>query len=485
MPAQLNDHLIQRCMIHLGAREIGRNFFLLYIAVILIAPSLHAQQKPLLLSEAIARGVGAYQNIKAKQFYIQSSQALVKNARNERLPDVVASLQQDFGTVNGLFGPLSAYGAMGISSSGPTHPGQNWNAGFGAAYIMNTHWEFFTFGRLNSRISLSKAQVSKDSADLAQEAFMLSAKIAGAYLNLIIIRKIADNANANLRRTQYIQEVVQARTLSGLNAGVDSSIANAGVASARLALIASQDNELQARNQLAQLLNTDPLLPIVVDTAYLENTPQQFDADTDIALNPQARFYDARIRVSDQYADYLKKSILPGLNLFGIYQARGSGFDYNYSPSLDAYSKNYWEGIKPSRSNYVAGISIAWNILSIKKIKEQEAAQRFISNAYQQEYDLLSAQLKSQLALSDQRIFNSLLALKEAPIQYKAATDAYNQKSVLYKNGLTNIIDVQQALYAMNKAETDLAGAYIQVWQALLLKAAASGDFDLFLKQIR
>jgi hypothetical protein len=44
---------------------------------------------------------------------------------------------------------------------------------------------------------------------------------------------------------------------------------------------------------------------------------------------------------------------------------------------------------------------------------------------------------------------------------------------------------VQQALYNLNRAETDMSVAYINVWQALLLKAAASGDFDLFIKQVK
>ena len=66
--------------------------------------------------------------------------------------------------------------------------------------------------------------------------------------------------------------------------------------------------------------------------------------------------------------------------------------------------------------------------------------------------------------------------------QYK---DAYLQKTVLYKNGLTNIVDVQQALFTLNRAQTDISVAYINIWQALLLKAAASGDFDLFIKQVK
>jgi len=89
------------------------------------------------------------------------------------------------------------------------------------------------------------------------------------------------------------------------------------------------------------------------------------------------------------------------------------------------------------------------------------------------------------LVLADQRIANSMQSVAEVPVQYKAASDAYLQKSVLYKNGLTNIVDVQQAQYALNRAEADLNVAYINVWQSLLLKAAASGDFDLFVKQVK
>jgi hypothetical protein len=65
----------------------------------------------------------------------------------------------------------------------------------------------------------------------------------------------------------------------------------------------------------------------------------------------------------------------------------------------------------------------------------------------------------------------------------KAASDAYLQRSVLYKNGLTTIVEVTQALYTLNRAETDRDISNNNVWQALLLKAAASGDFSLFLNE--
>jgi outer membrane protein TolC len=438
---------------------------------------------PLLLSDAINTGLKNYQSIQAKRNYLNASTALVQNTRNEYLPNVIASVQQDYGTINGQYGPLAAVGVPGVSSSGPVGSSQNWNASFGALYFVNTNWEFFSFGRLKSKISLANAQVQKDSADLEQEQFIHSVKIAAAYLNLLTTQKFVQNAQANLDRTISLQQVVTARTRTGLNAGVDSSIANAEVSRARLALIDARNGELQVRNQLAQLLNVAPVA-FRLDTTFASRVPVEVKTNIAITQNPQVKFYQTRINQSDVATAYLKRSVLPGLNLFGIFQTRGSGFDYTYTNDAK-YTHDYFEGIKPTRSNYVAGLSIAWNITSLAKIKQQVKAQQSITEAFKNEYDQVTTQLQDQLILADQRIDNSLQSVHEVPQQYQAAADAWVQKSVLYKNGLTNVVDLQQALYALNRAETDRSVAFINVWQSLLLKAAASGDFELFIKQVK
>jgi hypothetical protein len=97
----------------------------------------------------------------------------------------------------------------------------------------------------------------------------------------------------------------------------------------------------------------------------------------------------------------------------------------------------------------------------------------------------VSQQIKTQLVLADQKIKYAIDNYHEAPIQVKAASDAYTQKSVQYKNGLANIVDVTQALFALNRAETDRDISNNNVWQALLLKAAAAGDFGLFQNEIK
>jgi outer membrane protein TolC len=91
--------------------------------------------------------------------------------------------------------------------------------------------------------------------------------------------------------------------------------------------------------------------------------------------------------------------------------------------------------------------------------------------------------LHAQLALSETKIRNAMANYTEAPQQVKAATEAYLQKSTLYKNGLTTLVDLTTAIFALNRAETDRDIAYTNVWQALLIKSAAMGDYNIFINE--
>ncbi len=465
-------------------------FLLVLIASIYFYLPSRAQTERMNLTDAVTLGLRNYQTIQAKRNYYYASSALLQNTKNEYLPNLIGSFQQDYGTANSQFGPLGSVGIPGaggglaVASSGPVTDQQSWNAAFGAMYLATVNWEFFTFGRVRSKIKMSGSQVERDSADLTQEQFIHSVRVSGAYMNLLIAQRLIRVAMSNLERTEmFIQKTVKARTLTGLNAGVDSSLANADVSRARLAVIDARNNEQQNRNLLAQYLKVPPT-PFVLDTSYFERIPTEFKTDADIASNPQVRFYKSRLALSNQTAIFLKRSVRPGFNFFSILQTKGSGFNYNYTPALpENCSKGYMDGVNPTRSNYLLGVSLSWNVMSVTKVKQQVNAQRFVSAAYQNEYDLISTQLQDQLILADQRIENNMQTVMEVPLQFKAASDAYDQKRVLYKNGLTTIVELQQALYALSRAEADLNVAYINLWQSLLQKAAASGDFGLFIKQ--
>ena len=450
---------------------------LVFFGVLTGANGASAQILP--LRDAVETALANYGTIKAKNNLLNSSKAIVNQTHKDYLPNLNLSLQQDYGTVNGQNGPLYGLG-LSVASSGLPLANQNWNSAFGSLYLTNINWDFFAFGRTKERIKVAETAVYRDESDLEQELFQHKIKVAGAYLNLIAAQRLTRSWEKNLARATSLKTVVVTRAKNGLIPGVDSSLANAEVSNARIAVTRARDFEQEQSNRLSTLMGVEDK-EFQLDTAFITQIPGGATQSKSNGRHPLLNFYTNRVNVSNQQARYFQTLSYPTLSLFGVFQGRGSGFSSNYAVDQSAYNHSYFDGINPVRANYLLGIGMVWNMTSILRVREQVKSQKFISAALQNEYELLSQQLSNQSALAEKKMRNALDNYNEAPTQMKAASDAYLQKSVLYKNGLSNIVDITQALYALNRAETDRDIAYSNVWQALLLKAAAEGDFGLFM----
>ncbi len=444
-----------------------------------------ANAQTLTLKEAVRTALSNYGTLKAKANYVSASKALVKASNREYLPDLNFAVQQDYGTINGQNGPLYGFKGFGVASAGPPLPSQNWNAAFGALYVANINWDFFAFGRAKERVKVAQSEMLLNVSDLEQEKFQHQVRVAAAYLNLLAAQRISLSQQKNLERTVALRTVVVARTKTGLNPGVDSSLANAEVSNAMIALTNAKDFEQQQSNELAQLMGTiAPVNEFTLDTFFVMRIPKGIYDSTQAKQedHPLLKYYQSRIELSNETAKYYHTFSYPVFSLFSVFQGRGSGFDFGY-PLQNAYSHGYWDGVNPTRSNYLVGIGVSWNLTTPWRVQQQVAAQQFISRGLHDEYDLANLNISNQLVLSDSKIKNAIANYIEAPTQVKAASDAYAQKTVMYKNGLSNIVDITQALFALNRAETDRDIANNNVWQALLLKAAATGDFGLFMNE--
>ena len=453
-----------------------------YLFLFLLSSVAGFAQQPLTLRQALETALNNYPSIKAKTNYIKASAASTREAKREALPNLVVSGQQDYGTVNGQNGPLYSFG-YAVASSGIPQNSQNWQAAFGALYLTNINWDFFAFGKARQRVKAAESYLNRDVLDREQELFEQQVRVASAYLNLLAAQRLTRSEQFNLDRTDTLKNVVTVRAKNGLIAGVDSSLANAEVSNARTALTNAKDAEQERESQLAQLMGI-PEGHFTLDTVFITKMPSAF-SDTTTTIHPLLKYYNSRISVSDAELRYINTLKYPVFSVFGVFQTRGSGFSFDYITNHSGYNKSYLDGISPDRVNYLIGVGLTWNITSLARVKQQALSQSYISKALMDEYDLVSLQLKSQQLLAEKKIINAISNYKEAPIQVRAASDAFNQKSVLYKNGLTDIIDVTQTLYTLNRAETNRDIAYSNVWQSLLLKAASTGDFDLFIKAVR
>ncbi|MFB9864886.1 TolC family protein [Rufibacter immobilis] len=455
-----------------------------FLLCLLLSGSAYAQT--LTLQEAVSRALTNYGSIKAKEKYNGASEAAVQERKREYLPDVRLSAQQNYGTINGQHGPLYGFGGLGVASTALPLAQQDWTAAFGSLYLANVNWDFFSFGRTQSRIKVAEAEASIAHQGLEQEKFEHQVRVAAAYLNLLTAQRITHTRQVNLDRAEVFRQTATVLAKSGLIAGVDSSLASAEASNARTELLKARDMELENSKKLAVLMGV-PYTEFRLDTAFISRIPQTISfLDTTVSAgHPLLRYQSSRIVKSEEEARLARRMSFPTFSLFGIVQGRGSGFRYNYPQDQNAFSSGYFNGVGIGRVNYLTGLGLNWNLTSLSRNSVRTKAQEMVTQGLREEHGLAFQELQAQSKLADAKIINALESQKEAPVQVRAAMAAYRQNTALYKNDLANIVDVTQALYTLSRAELEREVANANVWQALLLKAAATGDITLFLNEFK
>jgi adhesin transport system outer membrane protein len=454
-------------------KKITLFFFLIFATAVF--------SQTLSLKEALKTGLENYGSIKAKNNYSSASQETLKQSKRDYLPNLNLSAQQDYGTINGQNGALYGFNGLGTASSGPALAEQNWNSAFGALYLVNMNWDFFTFGKTQEKINLAKADVQIKEKDLNQEKFQQQIKIAAAYLNLLASQRLLISQQKNLSRAEVFKKTAAARVKNGLLAGVDSTLATAEVSKAKIALNLARNFVKEQNNKLVDLMGIAPQ-DFIADTLFVNQIPKQlaFAEKATDSLHPLLQWYKTKVDYSNQQTKLYKRFYYPTMTAFGVLQTRASGFETDYAVDQTAFTRNYWDGVNPDRSNYLVGIGISWNLTTPFRMSKQVKAQKFVTQAFQEEYNQADRELKSQLNFAEDKIKITLENYAEAPIQVNAAQKAYLQKSTLYKNGLTDLTDLTQTIYTLNRAEIDRDIINNNVWQSYLLKVAATGNFDLF-----
>jgi outer membrane protein TolC len=457
------------------------------VLILLLRLSPVAAQTPvkvLTLPEALQIASANYQLLQAKENYVKASAEAVQTAKKDALPDFTLSAENAFGTLNGMNGLSSGEPGITTLTAGPATASQSWNAAFGALYVSNIDWNIYSFGLQRAHVAAARGQNEQDLADLRQEQFGQQVRVAGAYLDLLSAQRLRMAMEDNLQRASQLRDIILRRTEGGLNPGVDSSLANAEVSRARLSLIDARNYEQRQAEQLSVQLGVTPQ-GFILDSLFSVRLPKNImdSLPVRMAEHPILQFLGSRVKTSDLLADYLYKTGLPRFSLFGVMQDRGSGFGGNYALNPADYTTGYFNGVSPVRTNYLVGVGLTWDVTGFSKARSRVASQRWLSAGLTNEYNLEQNQLTNQLALADRQIANALAKYRETPIQLQSAMDAFGQKKALYENGLTTLVDVAQTLFILNRAEIDRDVSCNAVWQALLLKAGAAGDMDLFLQQ--
>src|SRR5690606_28118048 len=219
-------------------------FWLLTLAFFL---PVSASAQNLNLKQALETGVANYPSIKARQAEVKSAEKKVSSARAAYIPDLNVQHQYTYGTGNNVVGPYYSNNGTTINPSGGDRPENIYDGAFGTLSTALVEWDVFSFGKVRANINAAKAEAKTVEMAYENELFQHQIKIADAYLLLLINQRLKETQRHNLQRAEDFKRAISAATASGLRAGVDSSLANAELARARIQLLEAEKNE---RSQL-------------------------------------------------------------------------------------------------------------------------------------------------------------------------------------------------------------------------------------------
>ena len=458
--------------------------FIGVLLVIMRACPVQAQTKPVYSLADLVDSANRYLPLLLeKQALVESAKAGITEARHSFLPQVNAVEELSVGSANDLTGPYLPVPGVIHPIGGGIDPANNYQAITGNMASLYGQYDLVTFGLKEAKVASARAFAGLSQADLEKQRYLVKWNIARLYFNILSHRYQLAVDEEDIRRYQSMYAISRALTGSGVNPGVDSSLARAGLARTRVNYNDALGELHRLQDQLAYLTGiANP--EITMDTSSARLSGERYPAtgllpDTATAVNPLEDYFAKQKQQYDAETRLARKSYLPRVVLGAGGWVRGSSVQYSNVYESAA------EGLGYQRLNYLAGLGITYDLFNGAHRRDRINVLNRQANAADYALQQQQLDLRNQQVQADESIRTARANLDEAPDQLRAASDAYSQKLAQYQAGVINLVDLVTAAFELTAAQTDYIRTLNQWYTASLDKAAATGNLDLFIQTIK
>ncbi|GAA4808033.1 hypothetical protein GCM10023231_41630 [Olivibacter ginsenosidimutans] len=437
-----------------------------------------AHQQPITLNELLTL---VRQN--APSLVTDSTNLLIKEAQareiyNSRLPDLNLSYQANVGSNNNVPGPYFGFGLVPTNNGG-IRSSANYEAVSSNLGIAAFQWEFYNFGQYKAQDELAKAELKAAQSRFEEARYDLQSFTIYSYLQLLKYNDLIAIQARSINRNKEIHRSIMALARSGIRPGVDTSMAEAELSRARLSQIdlTNQQNQLKIRLAAISGLSAEKIVPDTVSEKILfeqiKNSPVEVHG---IMQHPLINYYHALLASQQAKETLLTKSYRPKLFLSGAVWGRAA------SITSDSRFLSLDQGLGFQRGNYLAGLGISYNLFDRKRKQLALNTQRLLVEQSSRKLHEEQVNIETNILQASAEVDASQQRLNEIPNQIKAANAAYRQKFSLYKNGLTDIVELNVAQNILDRAERDYITAKYNYYLALFHQVIAQNNIAPFLK---
>jgi outer membrane protein TolC len=466
-----------------SCKRTARIFIGVFLVIMSACP-IQAQTKPIYsLADLVDSANRHLPLLLEKQALVESARAGITEAKHSFLPQANAVEELSAGSANDLTGPYLPVPGVIHPIGGGIDAANNYQAVTGNMASLYGQYDLVTFGLKDAKVATARAYVGLTQADLEKERYLVKWDIARLYFNILSHRYQLAVDEEDVQRYESMYTISRALTGSGVNPGVDSSLARAGLSRTRVRYNENLGELHRLQDQLAYLTGiAAPGIAMDTSSSSLSGRRYSFSGligDTVTAVNPLEDYFAKQRQQYDAEELLARKSYLPRVVLGAGGWVRGSSVQYSNNYESAA------EGLGYQRMNYLAGVGITYDLFNgvHRRDRLNVLNQQVNAAGYALRQQQLS--LQNQETQAEESIRTARANLDELPAQLRAATDAYDQKLAQYKAGVINLVDLVTAAFELSQAQTGYIQTLNQWYTASLDKAAATGNLDLFIQTIK
>ncbi len=392
--------------------------------------------------------------VKQRENTVLQQEMQVTNAKSQRLPDLSASVGQNFSFGRGL-------------TSQNTYTNTNTSS---TSFSLGTSVPLFTGFRIPNSIALSKLNLQAATAELEKAKNDISVQVTQAYVQILYDMELSDVAHRQIAIDSAQVQRLQRLLRVGRASEADLSQQKASLAQSQLTATQA-DNNLQlavlALSQLLELSSPEgfsvvrPGLQEELAVAEIPH-PDVIFAEA-LALRPEIRADQLRLKASEKSIDLARAGYMPQLSF-------SAGLGSNYYTTSGFKADAFGTQMKNNFSQYL-GFNLSIPVFDRFSTRSSIRSAKIDRNNQLLALDNTRKSLFKEIQQTYYNTVGAQQKLKSSAQARQSAADAFQVVTAKYEQGRATSTEFNESKNNFLRAESDLTQArYEYLYQQALIR---------------
>ena len=422
--------------------------------VILVPLDIQAQERQWSLRECCDYAVEHNIGIKQQKNQCRQQEIQLSTSKNSRLPDLSASVNQNFSFGRGL-------------TMDNTYTNTNTSS---TSFSLGTSVPLFTGFEIPNQIKLNQLNLEAATADLEKAKNDIRMQVAQAYVQILYDMEMADVAHRQIAIDSAQVARLQAFVDNGKASEAELSQQKATLANSKLTATQADNNlrlAILALTQLLELPSPDGFTivrPSLDNLVGLDNlvTPDQIYAEA-LGIKPEIISQQLKLKGTAHSIKIAQAGNYPTLSLSG-------GLGTNYYTTSGFNSDSFGKQLENNFSQYI-GLNLSVPIFNRFSTRNRIRSARVDQANQQLQLDNTKKTLYKEIQQVYYNALNAQSKTQSSAEAVNSSKDAFELVQAKYENGKATITEFNEAKNNYMKSESDLVQArYENLYQHALLE---------------